>query len=188
MQQVAQARGANREQQRAIFQKAIKFEPLYFAYYQQYAIMLLPKWAGEPGDTEAFADDAYRQIGGKQGAYIYFEIASNLCGSCGDFSADGYSWPRLQEGFAALEELYGLAPLKLNRFAFLAATYGDKAAAAKAFARIGTRKYGVPAPASNPREYGPDWQLLPRMCPRHCLRQRLRRHRAPRLFRCSNLL
>ena len=137
MQQVAQALGANKDQQRAVFEKAVEFEPLFFAYYQRYAIAILPKWEGEPGDTEAFAEEMYRRIGGKQGAHIYFEIASNLCGSCGDFSADGYSWPRLQEGFAALEELYGLTPLKLNRFAFLAATYGDKAAAAKAFARIG---------------------------------------------------
>jgi tetratricopeptide (TPR) repeat protein len=44
----------------------------------------------------------------------------------------------LQEGFVAMEELYGLSPLKVNRFAFLAAAYGDKATAARAFARIGS--------------------------------------------------
>ena len=138
MQQVAMSLGADKDQQRAIFEKAIAFEPLFFAYYNRFAIALLPKWVGEPGDTEAFAEEMYRRIGGKQGAYIYFEIASSLCGSCGEFSADGYSWPKLQEGFAALEGLYGLTPLKLNRYAFLAATYGDKAVAAKAFARIGS--------------------------------------------------
>ena len=137
MQRVAQALGADHEQERAIFEKAVAFEPLYFGYYQLYAITLLPKWGGEPGETEAFAEQTYRHIGGKQGAYIYFEIASNLCGSCGEFAAEGYSWPKLQEGFAALEEMYGLTPLKLNRFAFLAAAYGDKAVAAKAFARVG---------------------------------------------------
>jgi hypothetical protein len=138
MQEVAQAKGADKSQQRAIFEKAIEFEPLYFAYYQRYAIVLLPKWGGEPGDTGAFAEEIYRRVGGKEGAYLYFEIASNLCGSCGDFSAAAFSWQKLQEGFAALEELYGLTPLKLNRFAFLAATYADKAVAAKAFLRIGS--------------------------------------------------
>lgn len=136
-QEVALASGADMSQQRAIFEKAIEFEPLYFAYYQRYATALLPKWGGEPGETEAFAEESYRRVGGKQGAHIYFEIASNLCGRCGDFSADGFSWQKLQEGFAALEELYGLSLLKLNRFAFLAATYSDRAVAAKAFLRIG---------------------------------------------------
>jgi len=137
MQEIALAAGADKSQHRAIFEKAIEFEPLFFAYYQRYAIALLPQWGGEPGDMEAFAEESYRRVGGKEGAHIYFEIASNLCGRCGEFSADGFSWQKLQEGFAALEELYGLTPLKLNRFAFLAATYGDKAVAAKAFLRIG---------------------------------------------------
>jgi len=136
-QEVALASGADNSQQKAIFEKAIAFEPLYFAYYQRYAATLLPKWGGEPGDAGAFAEESYRRIGGKEGAHIYFEIASNLCGRCGDFSPNGFSWQKLQEGFSALEELYGLTPLKVNRFAFLASTYGDKAVAAKAFLRIG---------------------------------------------------
>ena len=137
MQQVALAAGADKNQHMAIFEKAIKFEPLYFAYYQRYAQALLLKWKGEPGDIKAFAEETYRRVGGKEGAHIYFEIASNLCGRCGDFSTDDFSWPRLKEGFSALEELYGLTPLKLNRFAFMAAAYGDQQAAARAFLRIG---------------------------------------------------
>ena len=137
MQRVALAEGASKDQQQAIFEKAIQFEPLYFAYYQFHATALLPKWGGETGDLKAFAEESYRRVGGKQGAHIYFEIASNLCGNCGDFSTDEFSWQKLQEGFAALEELYGLSQLKLNRFAFLASMYGDKNVAAKALARIG---------------------------------------------------
>lgn len=136
-QEVALASGADNTQQRTIFDKAVEFEPLYFAYYQRYAETLLPKWGGEPGNLEAFAEESYRRVGGKEGAHIYFEIASNLCGRCGEFSPEGFSWKNIQEGFAAMEELYGLSQLKLNRFAFLAATYGDRAVAAKAFLRIG---------------------------------------------------
>jgi len=137
MQQVALAAGANKNQHRVIFEQAIKFEPLYFAYYQRYAHALQPQWEGEPGDIKALADETYRRVGGKEGAHIYFEIASNLCGRCGDFSTGDFSWQKLQEGFAALEELYGLTPLKLNRFAFMATAYGDKQVAARAFLRIG---------------------------------------------------
>jgi tetratricopeptide (TPR) repeat protein len=137
MQKVALASGADKEQLRAVFERAIAYEPDYFAYYQQHAYALLPKWVGAPGDVEAFAGESSRQQGGKKGAYIYFEIASNLCNACGDFSPQGFSWSRIQEGFAALEEFYRVTPLKLNRFAMLAAAYGDKAVAAKTFLRIG---------------------------------------------------
>lgn len=137
-QEIALASGADSGQQRAIFEKAVRFEPLYFAYYQRYAITLLPKWGGTSGELESFANESIRRVGGKQGAYIYFEIASNLCGRCGEFSPDEFSWQTLQDGFGALEEFYGLSPLKVNRFAFLASSYGDKAVAAKAFERIGS--------------------------------------------------
>jgi len=113
-QEVAQALDADRSQQGSIFEKAIEFEPLYFAYYQWYATSLLPKWGGQPGETEAFAEESYRRIGGKEGAHIYFEIASNLCGRCGDFFPEGFSWQKLQEGFDALEELYGISSLKME--------------------------------------------------------------------------
>ena len=94
MQEVTLALGADKEQHRAIFEKAITFEPLYFAYYQTHALALLPKWEGEPGDTEAFAEETYSRVGGEQGAYLYFEIVSNLCGRRGDFSPQGYSWQK----------------------------------------------------------------------------------------------
>src|SRR5262249_55465736 len=59
MQEIARTSGADREQQRTIFEKAAAFEPLYYAYYQQYAFLLLPKWGGEPGEAEAFAEETY---------------------------------------------------------------------------------------------------------------------------------
>ena len=68
---------------------------------------------------------------------FYFEIALSLSDSHGDFIPGCFSWAKLQEGFAVLEELYGLTQLKVNRFAFMATQYGDREVAAKAFARIG---------------------------------------------------
>jgi tetratricopeptide (TPR) repeat protein len=137
MHQAALASGANIAQLRFIFEEATHFEPYYFAYYQQHAIALLPKWFGEEGDSEAFAEEAYHEIGGKEGAHIYFEIALSLSDSDGDFLPSRFSWPKLQEGFSALEELYGLTQYKINRFAFMATQYGDQTVAVKAFAKIG---------------------------------------------------
>lgn len=137
MQKVTVASSGGKERARAVFEKAIEFEPDYFGYYRLLAWDLQTKWDGAPGDIGAFANESYRRVGGKKGAVIYFEIASSLCNYCGDFSADEFSWPKLKEGFAALQELYGVSPLRVNRFAYLAATYQDKAAAAQAFERIG---------------------------------------------------
>ena len=136
MQKVTVASSGGKERARSVFEKAIEFEPDYLGYYRLLAWDLQTKWDGEPGDIGAFANESYRRVGGKKGAVIYFEIASSLCNYCGDFSADEFSWPKLKEGFAALQELYGLSPLRVNRFAYLAVTYQDKAAAAQAFERI----------------------------------------------------
>jgi hypothetical protein len=45
-------------------------------------------------------------------------------------------WRKIKDGYAALEHLYGTSPLKMNRFALLAAKFGDKAAAREIFAQI----------------------------------------------------
>ncbi len=134
---VALTQGMNKEQLRQIFDKGLAFAPDYYYLYQQQAHSLLPKWAGKDGDTEAFAEETYRKVGGNTGAMLYFLIAETLCSECGDFKPERYSWPTLQAGFAALEKAYGMNSIRLNDFARMAVLYEDKPVAAKAFARIG---------------------------------------------------
>ena len=136
-QMIGRAEGADKTQLKVLLEKATAFEPDFYYVYQEYAQELLPKWAGQPGDLQAFADATYKRVGGQKGAFLYFQIASSLCGECGEFNPQSFSWPKLQEGFAAMETLYGVSPIKLNQFASLAAAYDDKAVAAKIFARIG---------------------------------------------------
>lgn len=136
---VARTQGWEKAHVRAVFEKAIAFEPDYYHYYREYALYLMPKWAGEDGEAEAFAQQASNRISGKQAAFIYFEIATVLNCSCGDRGRhlDNMSWPKIKEGYAALEELYGVSNRKLNRFAYLAVLARDRAAASEAFKRIG---------------------------------------------------
>ena len=134
---VGLAGGMDKDQLRQIFDKGLAYAPDYYYLYQQEAFALLPKWAGEEGDTEKFAEETYRQVGGDKGAMLYFLIASTLCNECGDFRPERYSWPVLQVGFGALEKNYGLNPLRINDFARMAVIYEDRPVAAKAFARIG---------------------------------------------------
>jgi hypothetical protein len=136
---VARTQGWQKEHVRAVFDKAVSFEPDYYHYYREYALYLMPKWYGNEGEAEAFAAEAAQRVGGKQGAFVYFEIATLLNCSCGEYGKhlNGMSWSKIKEGYAALEELHGISNRKLNRFAYLAVLAGDRPAADEAFQRIG---------------------------------------------------
>ena len=47
MQQVAQAEGWSRDDEKELFDQAIAFEPSYYYFYQNHAGNILPKWYGE---------------------------------------------------------------------------------------------------------------------------------------------
>src|SRR5260370_14273316 len=68
---------------RALFEEANKFEPEYYTYARDLASYLLPKWSGEPGDTEKFVQEIADRIGGVKGAILYFQLASATNGICG---------------------------------------------------------------------------------------------------------
>ena len=137
MMEIARDQGWSKPQMRALFERAIAFEPAYYHYYRAYATNLLPKWNGEPGEVEAFADESYRRIGGRQGAFVYFEIASVLYCTCSSPPVKpSLSWPTIQEGFAEMEDRYGATTLKLNRFAVLAYLYLDRDIARRTLERV----------------------------------------------------
>jgi Domain of unknown function (DUF4034) len=139
MQHVALTQGWEKSQARQLFEQAVAFEPGYYHYYREYGNFLLPKWYGAPGETEAFAKEVSIRVGGQEGKFLYFEIASLLACQCDSSEAAlaEMSWPQIKEGYTALEQLYGLSNLKMNRFAYMAFVAGDKRAAQAAFAMIG---------------------------------------------------
>ena len=126
-------------EKRALFEEAFKFEPGYFYYARVRASRLLPKWSGEPGDTETFTQEVADRIGGDQGDLLYFEVASaDYVISCSPDDPH-LSWERIERGFEASEKLYGVSMLNLNRMAFLATHFGkrDPIVADKIMTRIG---------------------------------------------------
>jgi len=139
MQQVALGQGWERDQARELFEQAIAFQPDYYHFYREYAYYLLPKWYGEPGDAQKFAEEISNRVGGAEGKFLYFEIASQITCQCDspESEIETLSWPKIKEGYVALGQLYCYSNLKLNRFAHMAVEAGDKPAAAEAFAKIG---------------------------------------------------
>lgn len=137
---VALAQGWTKSQAKELVDAAIAFEPSYYHIYRQYANFLLPKWYGEDGDAQAFAEQISNQLGGQQGKFVYFEIASTIvcgCDSDDPSQIQTLSWPKIKDGYAVLGQLYGYSSLKTNRFAYMAAQERDKPAARAAFAAIG---------------------------------------------------
>lgn len=136
---VALYSGWNKARTRALFEEAVKFEPAFYHYYRLYANYLQPKWYGQPGEMEAFATEIADRIGGDEGNFVYFEISTLAgCGPCGTLDiVQNMSWPRIKDGYAALQRLYGTSKLKMNRFAFLSTAAHDQTAAKAVFTELG---------------------------------------------------
>jgi hypothetical protein len=139
MQHVALGQGWDKSSERELFEQAVAFEPDYYHFYREYTYYLLPKWYGDPGEAEEFAAEVSKRVSGPKGKFIYFEIASLITCQCdsNDSHMEKLSWPTIKEGYVALGQLYGLSPLKTNRFAHMAYEAGDQTAAREAFAKIG---------------------------------------------------
>ena len=139
MLEIARSQGWPKAKARDLFESAIAFEPSYYHYYREFANNLRTKWSGAPGEADAFAEESARRLGGREGPFVYFELASLIYCPCGGEqpARPHLSWPKIQQGFAVLEADYGVTNLKLNRYAALAYLYQDAGVAREIFERIG---------------------------------------------------
>lgn len=134
---VALAEGSSIETQNKLLAELINLEPEYYHFYREMAEYLKTKWYGNQGAMETFADQMSARLGGREGQFVYFEIASMAYCECGDQSPHRFDWARIKQGYQALQELYGNSNLKLNRMALMASKFHDKPAASEAFTVIG---------------------------------------------------
>jgi len=139
---LAKAQGWSRERTRKLVEESYARYPDFHHTYNQYAYYLQKKWFGNQGDEPAFADDISARLGGREGEFVYFEIASYAgCGKCSgkDHELDAFSWLRLKSGYAAMQHMYGNSTLKLNRFAVMAFRFHDEAVGKPILQRIGSQ-------------------------------------------------
>lgn len=137
MQRVALAQSWSVPDARALLDQASAFEPDYYYYHRMYVTFLLPKWNGEPGDSEKAMQAAADRIGGERGDILYFEIAGNLICRCNnEVQLNRVSWPRIQRGFDLLEKQYGTSITNLNLLSFMAIKFKDFFLADQLFTRI----------------------------------------------------
>jgi hypothetical protein len=103
-------------------------EPGFYHVYRFYTNYLQTKWYGDEGDAVAFIESISNRVGGEEGKFLYFELASVLlCNNCGNLEyKDQLSWPRIKEGYAAMLRLYGTSQLKQGRYADISRMYNDR--------------------------------------------------------------
>jgi hypothetical protein len=130
----------NRAKADALVGESLSREPGYFYIARIQADNLLPKWYGEPGETEKFVADVADRIGGVEGEATYFFVAEyilTVAEKCIPCTPPTMSWKRIREGYAAIQLLYGTNNFERNAYAFLAVHAGDRETARRAFEVIG---------------------------------------------------
>lgn len=138
MQLVSHNEGWDKTQARELFDQAVAFEPGYYHFYVEYSRYLQPQWYGKAGDIQTFADEISSRMPEPDGSMLYFWILANRVCYCRQAQEDlpHASYEQFSKGYANITRLYGVSNLNANRFAFIATTFHDQAAARKAFANI----------------------------------------------------
>ncbi|MGH9833948.1 MAG: hypothetical protein ACREBD_19200 [Blastocatellia bacterium] len=139
METVARGQGWERARFEGLFEEAVAYEPQYHYFYTDKAAYLLPRWHGEPGEMEKFAEETAARLGGKSGSIVYYLIADHIepLYRARMFSETRLSWPRIRQGFQDLEAEFGLNATHLNSYCRVAGWANDRKTVRETLNRIG---------------------------------------------------
>lgn len=132
--------GDDREAFEALYEQAVALEPNYYYLQQAKAGYLLPRWYGQEGEWESFAESAADRVGGEQGDIILFSIYSNMMSynNLEFMNTHRKIAPRLLAGFRAIEKLYGSSPQRLNEACLISFFADDDKTPVELMKRIGS--------------------------------------------------
>ena len=138
---VAMAQGWPRAQMEAVFKKGVALEPNYQQLYETKAYYLLPRWNGEPGEWEAFAEQAADARGDEEGDILYMAIARSQAWSESTqfFRNTRISYARMKRGFEASLRRYPDSVWEMNSYCYFACIAGDRPTAKQLFQKINGR-------------------------------------------------
>lgn len=123
----------------ALVYEGLKADPASMELVHGMAICLLPRWFGDEGELEDFADEVVRRTKDSCGELQYVTAAiatKELLKDC-LLDTHRFSWPRLQQGFRDIERLYPKSTEFLNDEAQLAFMAGDLKSVYALMSRIG---------------------------------------------------
>ena len=138
-----------------VFAEAVRYEPSYQYFYRAKAVNLLPRWHGEPGDWEKFANSVKTELGPEEGLKMYYQIVVNISRYHGAdfFQKNQVSWEDTKKGFELFEKDYGMSREKLNEFGRLAIFATDAQMSCKVFQRLSGENDFEPEVWNNQRKY-----------------------------------
>jgi hypothetical protein len=126
------------------FAEGRALEPTYYPLYETKAADLLPRNHGVKGQWEGFAENSANQIGSPEGDIAYYRIVAHVrplfdnSVSQENFFRDHLvAVRRLIEGYAAMEERYGVTNRQMNEMALLLSLTREHTLAKNLFDRIG---------------------------------------------------
>jgi WD40 repeat protein len=138
MQSVALGQGWNRVEYEKLFQEAVAHEPSYYDYFFNKAYYLTPRWFGNTGEWERFADDAAIHYDPQEGLALYSRIAWSKNFLFGNiFRESDIRWPRMRNGFRDIMNQWPESIWNLNNFCWFACKAGDQKSAKQLFEEIG---------------------------------------------------
>ncbi|MHA3771796.1 hypothetical protein ACXR0O_09700 [Verrucomicrobiota bacterium sgz303538] len=135
--QVARGEGWPKAQYDALVTEAKSVEPKFWGYHTERAFSLLPRWYGEEGDWETYAEQEAERPDGL-GAEMYARIVMNLRGYHENiFRETKASWPKTREGLEQLRKKYPKSLEFVNQTAMLATVAQDRELAKEMFDQLG---------------------------------------------------
>jgi hypothetical protein len=111
-----------------LFQQATNYESDYEPSYLQRAVFLMPRWYGSDGELEADLKASADRAGGDDGDMLYAQVVWGIharASSPNVFEENHFSWPRVDRGFAVIEERFPYSLAARSERAYLAYYAGD---------------------------------------------------------------
>ncbi len=134
---VALGQGWDKESYDKLMAEAYTVEPGFWGFYTSRAYSLLPRWHGEPGDWEAYADEAVTHPNGP-GPSVYTRIVLSLDRFHNNiFRETKASWPKTRDGFDILLSEYPDNVLLRSQAALMASLAQDREYAQNQFDALG---------------------------------------------------
>ncbi|WP_309385825.1 DUF4034 domain-containing protein [Cerasicoccus frondis] len=136
---LARSQGWNADAYLALVDEAHAAFPTFWGYDTELAFALLPRWYGEPGDWEAFAEETANRLDGL-GDEVYARIVINQSGYYDNlFGQTNASWARTCAGLDILLEKYPNSINLLSTAARMAWKTGDHRKANEYFKLLNNR-------------------------------------------------
>jgi hypothetical protein len=99
---VAMAQSWERDRVQPHIEKLLRLYPEYHAAHAVVAQMRMPRWGGEPEDSEVYASSVAEHIGGKPGLAVYAQVAAALRpyhDRTEFFDMTGFDYEKITQGF-----------------------------------------------------------------------------------------